>query len=181
MQNLSESQRREFEQNGFLMVEQALTPSQVHTYLSVVDHFDQTWTQGKPSEPHAMRKPGQTLEVRNAVAHHDALLDLLMHDTTFPLVAQLMGYNIALTTSHVFLRPPSPPQTQRSFKAIGWHHDGPLRQWYHPVNGRMPWLYTKIGYFLSDTRIPDCGALRILPGSHLSSATPPSKHGDIDP
>lgn len=33
-----------------------------------------------------------------------------------------------------------------------------------------PRLSIKVGYFLSDTTIPDCGALHICPGSHLIDA-----------
>lgn len=158
-------------------MEHALTEGEVKRYIAVVDRLDEQVTKTIQGVP---RRPGETLEVRNAVALEPDLLDLLTHENTFPFVVDLMEYNICLTTSHVFLRPPSPPSTARDFKAIGWHHDGPGK-WVPPVNGRLPWLYTKIGYFLTDLTIPDAGALRVVPGSHRSSGRPAWEPGASDP
>jgi ectoine hydroxylase-related dioxygenase (phytanoyl-CoA dioxygenase family) len=162
---LTDAQRQEFDLNGFLIIEDALTPAEVSRYLGIVDRLDRacpTTFGGKP------RQPGEPLELRNSVAHPQGreLLDLLMHDAAFPAIVDLMGHNICMTTSHVFIRPPSPAGTKREFKAIGWHKDGPPNDMTPPMNGRYPWLYTKIGYFLTDLTIDDGGALRVVPGSH---------------
>src|SRR5207237_214980 len=49
-----------------------------------------------------------------------------------------------------------------------------------PMNGQWPWLYSKIGYFLSDLTIPDAGALRVVPGSHRT-LYPAKQPGSPDP
>lgn len=174
---LSQAQQAEFEQNGFLVIENALTQEEIHRYTTIVDRLESTVTVDVNGNP---RKPGETLEVRDSITKAPDLLPLLTHESAFPAVVDLMGYNIALTTSHVFVRPPSPPGTAREFKAISWHHDGP-GHWARPVNGRLPWLYTKIGYFLTDLQNPDAGALRVVPGSHRSAGRPAWKPGAPDP
>ena len=43
---------------------------------------------------------------------------------TFPLVVDLMNWNIHLITSHLVVRAPSPPEADAAWKATGWHRDG---------------------------------------------------------
>ncbi|MBC8101891.1 MAG: phytanoyl-CoA dioxygenase family protein, partial [Cytophagales bacterium] len=113
-----------------------------------------------------------TVEIRNAIARPggEALLPLLDWPATFPLLAEILGWNIQLTTSHVFVRTPNPGE-QTSFKAIDWHADGPNPS-FPTIGGVSPRLYAKIGYFLTDLSAPDRGNLRVVPGSHQSAARP---------
>ena len=104
----------------------------------------------------------------------------MVQPTTFSLLAHLMSGHITLATSHVFVRPTSPVGTHRDFKQIGWHRDGPA---YGAAeqNGTLPWLFTKIGYFLTDTTIADCGALRLVPGSHKYAGPAPTAECESEP
>lgn len=174
---LSADQKREFDDNGFLVFEGLLGSEEIDRYAGVVDRLDRTCPM---SHGEKARQPGEHLELRNAVAHAPELMDLLEDERLLPAVVDLMGHNICMTTSHAFIRTPSPPGTKRDFKAIDWHKDGPAAQWTPPMNGRWPWLYTKIGWFLTDTTVPDAGALRIVPGSH-KSLRPAWKPGEPDP
>lgn len=174
---LTEAQKREFDDNGFLVFEDLLSPAEVERYMGIIDRIDRTCPTSHGNKP---RKPGEHLELRNSVAYDPELMDLLADERLFPAVVDLMGHNICMTTSHVFIRPPSPAGTKRDFKAIGWHKDGPPAEWTPPMNGRWPWLYTKIGWFFTDTTIPDAGALRVVPGSH-KTLRPAWKPGEPDP
>jgi ectoine hydroxylase-related dioxygenase (phytanoyl-CoA dioxygenase family) len=173
---LTDAQREEFDLNGFLVIENALTPAEVQKYLALVEQLDARLPETFGGKS---RKPGESLEVRNAVAVEPKLMDILMHESAFPAVLDLMGHNICMTTSHVFVRPPT-PGAESSFKAINWHKDGPPQADTPPGNGRWPWQYTKIGYFLTDLTIPDAGALRVVPGSHRV-LRPAWKPGAPDP
>jgi ectoine hydroxylase-related dioxygenase (phytanoyl-CoA dioxygenase family) len=173
---LTDAQRAEFELNGFLVIDDALSPDEVQKYLALVDQIDRTAT---TTFGGAARRPGEPLEMRNCVAYEPAMTDILTHPSAFPAIVDLMGTNICMTTSHVFIRPPT-PGAQSSHKQIGWHKDGPPSETTPPMNGRFPWLYTKVGYFLTDLTIPDAGALRVVPGSHRNTA-PPWKPGAPDP
>ena len=153
---LSTQQRDEFERDGFLVLRGVLDANQIAHFTHVVDCL-----------AHVERGDDQTqtVEIRNAIARDDALLPLLDYGKTFPLVADILGWNIQLTTSHVFVRPPTPRETT-NFKAISWHADGPNPQF--PVVGEMrPRMYAKVGFFLTDLSAPDMGNLRVVPGSHL--------------
>ena len=171
--HLNDEQRRFFELNGYLIIKGALAAEQIAHFLSIVDGVEQRQraSAGVPG--------GQFLEVRNAVAREHALLELLDWPSTFPLVAELMGPAIQLNTSHVMVRPPQPAGTAATFKAIDWHRDGCAEVF--PVHGTFPWIYTKIGYFLTDLSRPGMGNLRVIPGSHLRAEQPDHPAGRIDP
>ncbi|MES2460265.1 MAG: phytanoyl-CoA dioxygenase family protein [Armatimonadota bacterium] len=163
---LTSAQRDDFERDGFLVIPAALTSEQIAHFTTVVDKLETDERRERDLDPFA------TVEIRNAVARPggDALLPLLDWPTTFPLIADIFGWNIQLTTSHVFVRTPN-PEEKLSFKAIGWHADGPSPA-FPTVGGIFPRLYAKIGFFLTDLSEPDRGNLRAVPGSHRS-ATPP--------
>lgn len=167
---LSPSQREEFERNGFLVLRGALNPQAIEPLIAVVDRLDEQERAQKNLAPDA------TVEIRNAIASAPELLPLLDHPTTFPLMVEILGWNIQLTTSHVFVRTPS-PKVEASFKAIGWHCDGP-NPGFPAVHGTLPRLYAKIGYFLTDLSRPDMGNLRVVPGSHLKAAPPERDEND---
>lgn len=173
---LTAEQQREFEQNGFLVIRGALSPEEVKTYLDVIDRADQTTTH----HVKGARTPGSPLEIRNCVSFEpESMLPLLTHDGVFPYLLDLMGPYISLTTSHLFVRPPT-PDADRSFKNIGWHRDGPNPR-PREVNGNEPWLYTKIGYFLTDLTVADAGALRVVPGSHRFGGNLPTDPENGEP
>ncbi len=174
---LTKEQRDEFERNGFLIIPEALDEEEVAAYRAVMARLDKTIH--KDVSGHAtdgLRSPGDRLELRNCIAYDDALLALMVHPKTFPLVVELMGPHIALTTSHALIRPVSRPGTPKQAKQVGWHRDGPVPST-PTVHGGLPWLYTKIGYFLTDLRIPDAGALRVVPGSHRYAGPAPQAGG----
>jgi len=171
--HLSEAQRQQFEEDGYFIVRAALSPAAVEHFSTLIDELDARVRaeRGLSAE--------EFVEVRNAFAKHPAMVELIDWPSAFPLVAELMGSDIQLCTSHSMLRPPQPKDTPAGYKRIGWHRDGSA--FCHPVNGTYPWLYTKIGYFLSDCSAPDCGNLRVMPGSHLRAAKPEIPDGAVDP
>ncbi len=161
---LSEEQHDFFEANGYLIVPSVLNADEIAHFTRIVDKL--------AADDRAKRKvaPDSCVEIRNSIARSDELLPLLDWPATFPLMAQIMGWNIQLTTSHIFVRMPT-PQAESSFKAAGWHADGPNPQ-FPEINGVRPRMYAKIGYFLSDLSEPDKGNLRVVPGSHLRAQKP---------
>jgi len=179
LSRLTSQQRADFHRNGFLVIEDALAPDEIAHYRKVVARLDQTITENYAQRDKCQpRRPGEHLELRNAVAHAEELLDLMVHPTTFPLLVELMSGKLTLTTSHVFLRPRSPEEASYDYKQIGWHRDGQAQVM--PGEPR-PWLYTKIGYFLTDTTLPDCGALRVVPGSHRYDGPAPAPEPTAEP
>ena len=101
---LTATQREAFERDGFLVLPGVLDHAQTAHFIDVVDRLENDVRQERSLDPFA------TVEIRNAVARPggDALLPLLDWPATFPLIADIFGWNIQLTTSHVFVRTPNP-------------------------------------------------------------------------
>jgi ectoine hydroxylase len=170
---LTDQQRQEFEQNGFLVIPNAL-PQPALTRLTAA--VDRLFADGV--REHGLNKAG-AFELRNAVVHDDALLDLVDCPTTVPMAVQLLGWDIQLDTSHIIVRPPQPSDTSASFKASGWHRDGGIATLESPeqlVRTRL-----KICYVLSDLSAPSRGNTRFVPGSHRLVGAPARLANDIDP
>lgn len=177
---LSETDRTQFGANGFLIYENVLTDAEISTYHDLI-----TAQRKKVKKVLYGEKAGQPrnfedlLELRNAVSHDEKLLDLMTHPKIFPLIVDLMGPNISLVTSHIFYRPPT-VKVPANFKQIDWHRDGPSDGGL-AINGRYPWLYTKVGIFLTDLTIQDAGSLRVVPSSHLNDLNAKSLRGNTEP
>lgn len=170
---LSDDQREFFGENGFLIVEGALSAEECAHYVGLIDDLDRRQRAERGLDEKAF------VEVRNAIGKQPGFLPLITHPSAFPLVAELMGPHIQLNTTHTMVRPPQPPDTAATYKRIDWHRDG--SPYLPTVNGAVPWVYTKIGYFLTDLSEPGMGNLRIIPGSHKRAARPETPPGAIDP
>src|SRR2546430_15109071 len=115
---LTEEQRRCFERDGFLVVENALEPDLLERLLGVVDRLYEEGVREK-----GFSKVNHW-ELRNCVVHDDVFLELLDYPKTVPLVLDLLNWNIHLITSHLICRAPSPTGVDAAWKANGWHRDG---------------------------------------------------------
>lgn len=152
---LTDEQRREFDENGFFILRGALDGERLQRIMAAAEEVEaqQRRERGLSTD--------DTLEVRNAIVEHEAFWELLDYERTFPLVLDLMGGDIQLSTSHLIVRPPVPDDTPKTYKAINWHSDAPQAVAY---DGRI--IAMKVGYFLSDVSRPGSGALLVVPGSH---------------
>ena len=67
------------------------------------------------------------MNIYTQVSRDDAILDLVDHPSTFPLVYDILGWNVQLYISHLIVYPPEPSGTE-AFKTKktgnGWHIDG---------------------------------------------------------
>lgn len=170
---LTEEQRTAFAENGFLVIPDALDPSMLGRLNDAVDRL---YAEGLRQQGH--NKSGYW-EMRNCIGRDPAFLDLLDWPTTVPLVPQLLNWNIQMNTSHIIVRPPSPPETKHAYRQTGWHRDGGTssREMAEP----HPRLMLKISYWLTDLTAPDRGAIRLLPGSHKLIGKPAINEATGDP
>ncbi|MBM3262163.1 MAG: phytanoyl-CoA dioxygenase family protein [candidate division Zixibacteria bacterium] len=164
---LTESQQRQFDEDGFVLVENALTPDTVDRLVGVVNDLDTRYRKMQNIAPDA------AFQVRNALAHHEELFRLIDHPVLFPMVVDAIGPNIQIRTSHMDVRPPCPAEfanqplgAKDSF--FPWHSDGP--DFGYPVtNGAVPFVEVKVGYYLTDLSEHNAGAICVVRGSHLMS------------
>jgi hypothetical protein len=170
---LTEEQRLQFERDGFLVVPEALPPAVVERLLAVVDRL---YEEGLPEK--GLSKTNHW-EMRNCLPADDLFLELLDWPATFPLVVDLMNWNIHLITSHLIVRAPSPPDVDAAWKASGWHRDGGTAA--SEMQEPHPLILMKIAYWLTDLSEPGRGSIRFIPGSHRLTGRPAQAEGAPDP
>ncbi|MDQ2800529.1 MAG: phytanoyl-CoA dioxygenase family protein [Armatimonadota bacterium] len=155
---LTDQQRADWERDGFLMVPNALPPEMLDRLVCAADRLSE---EGVAREGLSTRHHWQ---MRNCIGADPAFLDLLDWPATFPLVVDLLNWDIHLLTSHLIVRPPNPPDTNADFKGEGWHRDGGLAP--QEMQEPHPRLFLKIAYLLSDQSEPGRGNTQVVPGSH---------------
>lgn len=170
---LSPEQRAAFDRDGFLFVPGALPPEMVERLLRVVDRL---YEKGVAEEGLSARNHWQ---MRNCLVADELFLELLDYPTVFPLVAGILGWDIHLLTSHLIVRPPSPPGTGDDFKGEGWHRDGGQSSW--EMQEPHPRLFLKVAYLLSDQSEPGRGNTQVLPGSNRMIGPPAQAPGAPHP
>ena len=170
---LTDDQRRQFERDGFLHLPGALPKALVERLLAVVDRLYERGLAEK-----GLSKTNHW-EMRNCLPADDLFLELVDWPTTFPLVVDLMNWNIHLITSHLIMRAPSPPDVDESWKANNWHRDGGTSP--AEMQEPHPRLLIKVAYWLTDLSETGRGAIRFIPGSHRMIGRPAQGEGMTDP
>jgi len=164
-----------FSEHGYLVVEDAIPPELLGRLQKEVDNVA---NQSRLQKGLAAHKDVSCLR---GVMEGPAMLELLDLPKTFPILWDLMGWNIQLYISQLHVKPPEPSAYKRTDLAMGWHQDGGRPQVelaFDHARGTVPqyatpMLSTKIMFVLSDTTVPNCGAMRVVPGSHKTDAPPP--------
>ena len=150
-------QREEFERNGYLVVRGALSAGEVEFYAGELDRVYR-------AEQAAGRvAPGAAMHKMSAVAACPAMVRLIDHPNTFPLVWSVLGWNIHIYHSHLDVHPPIRSPKPYRFE---WHQDGG-RQNREIETSPRPRLSVKIAYWLSDVSVPGRGNFKVVPGSHV--------------
>jgi ectoine hydroxylase-related dioxygenase (phytanoyl-CoA dioxygenase family) len=171
---ITEQQLRFFNDQGYLIVEDALPGEMVERLTAVVDRVAEAERERRGLSPDA------PVDKFRAILSDDLFLELLDWPPTFPLVWDILGWNIQLYLSHLSVMPPETPDTDRKQKVFGgWHQDGgrPVQEMERP----HPRLSLKISYWLSDVRGEERGAMKIVPCSHKLDTPPRRSDPDGDP
>lgn len=175
---MSSQQKKDFDEKGFVILEDFLTRGELDRLLSAVDEVAAKVRQREERGPH------EPFAVRNALAHHDAFLDLIDHPRMLPLVVDAIGWNIQIRTTHLDYRPPYPEgleagavgvaegeDQEAGYRNLAWHPDlaSDVLFGAPSLDGRLPFMEIKIFYVLSDLRESNSGNLWMVPGSHNRS------------
>ena len=97
---LTQAQQRQYDEDGFFLVENALSQSEVNELLGLVDTFHARYCAERNLDQ------DDAFQMRNIVAAHERFKALMTHEKLLPLVVDVIGYNIQLRTSHMDVRPP---------------------------------------------------------------------------
>jgi ectoine hydroxylase len=169
---LTEEERQVFNETGYLILENALSPEQVEALTKEVDHIFDDKVKAGHDTTKALFHP-------NFIPDNQLFLDLLDYEKVLPKVWGILGWNIYLYHAHMIVTPPS--GAEQNDKTFGWHQD----------SGRMnvemeseprPRMSLKVAYFLSDISEPGRGNFWIVPNSHLKNtmARPESGIGQLE-
>jgi ectoine hydroxylase-related dioxygenase (phytanoyl-CoA dioxygenase family) len=186
---LTEDERRRFEDDGYLVVPDALGLEDHQCLLDAVERVVARVARDRGSEP------DDRMLVSDILALDPSFLDLIDWPRTFAKVWGILGWNIQLYHTNLCVAPPlradgtyrqhyvqaHTPSLSRSTgrlpseAAWQWHRDsGQVNEDLGPMP--HPRLSVKVAYFLSDTLEPNDGNLFVVPGSHrdTSFVRPPS-------
>ena len=160
---MTKADREFFDKAGFLVAPNVIPPDRLAELNLMVEELYAKFG----GDPRTGR-----MELRNAVAHHPLLLEMATHPGMLRTVVDLLGPNIKLRTSELDVRPPIARQTvtndigrDRWGEPEQWHIDGPLHL-YPDVDGIVPMMEARVGFFLSDLTGPESGALCVAAGTH---------------
>jgi len=168
---LTAAERKQFEEQGYFAVEDALSPGQVAALTELADGI---WEK----KVAAGQDPHKGLFYPNFIPDSPLFQDLVDYEKTLPKVWGILGWNVYLYHAHLIITPPS--GQEKSDKTFGWHQDsGRVNKEIesHP----RPRLSLKVAFFLSDTSVPDRGNFWVVPGSHLKDAMPMPEGGNGQP
>ncbi len=175
---MTQQQRADFDEKGFVILEDFLTKGELKRLLAAVEEVAEKVRRAEGLGP------GDPFAVRNALSHHEAFLDLIDHPRMLPLVVDAIGWNIQIRTTHLDFRPPYPEGLQPGHLGVGdgadqdmgyrnlsWHPDLASSSLFMApsLDGRLPFMEIKVFYVLSDLSEPQSGNLWMVPGSHLRS------------
>src|SRR5262245_13191192 len=171
---LTKEQRRSFDQDGFLVVPNALSAETVSHLIEAGDRLAEAFMK----KPQITDRPQYNhLDLRPGLLREEALLALVTNGSITPLVVQLLGPNIHLhSTALIYMKPER--QDAPAFRR-GWHRD--IRMPRDLGHAGLPRVGIKICYCLTDFQEPESGMTLMARGSHLRTTPLVVSKDQVDP
>lgn len=157
---MTDAERSAFEQNGYFMVEDAISPATVAQLNDALDAVDAADRAARGIDP------GATNNVLDFIGRDERFLQLLDWPKTFTKVWDILGWNIQLYHSHTIITPPGAPYRTGKRGGLNWHQDSGRLNWELETTPQ-PRVSLKVAFFLTDTSELGHANLYVVPGSHL--------------
>ena len=171
---LTPEQRQAFDDDGFLVVRNALTRESVDDLVAASDRLAGAFLR----KPQIVNKPEYNhLDLRPGMMRENALCALVTSAPAVPLVVQLLTPNIHLhSTAIIYKRPENPdaPPFRR-----GWHRD--IRIPKDLGHQFLPRVGVKVCYCLTDFHEPCSGMTLLARKTHLRTEPLVMRNGEVDP
>ena len=171
---LTEEQRRSFDDDGFLVVRNALDRDSVAALTEAADRVADPFLR-KP--PVASKPEHNHLDWRPGLLREKALHDLVARAPMVPLIVQLLSPNIHLHSTSVLYKKPSDPDAP-PFRR-GWHRD--IRIPKDLGHQTLPRVGVKVCYALTDFPQSDSGMTLLGRRTHLRTEPLVIPKGGVDP
>lgn len=171
---LTPAQHKAMDEDGFLVVRGALDAGTVERVSDAVDQLAAPFL----NKPIVSNRPEYNqLDLRPGLLQYNALLGLVAHSSTVPLVVQLLGCNIHLHSTAIICKRPENPGLP-AFRR-GWHRDIRIARDLGHVG--LPRVGIKICYCLTDFHTSQSGMTLMARATHLREAPLEIRRGDVDP
>lgn len=168
---LTTAERFFFDNNGYLVLENFLSPDHVTRLLNVLGQAVFRRRQQLVAEPARARTTlvngGKSTRLLYILEDDPLFLELLDWDPLMPYVRDLIGPKAHYHASDAIVDYASDFMARQG----GWHLDG-HDNGYRQLGWPIPLLQLKVGYYLSDMTSPDRGNLTVVPGSHKALREP---------
>ncbi|MCE2396138.1 phytanoyl-CoA dioxygenase family protein [Candidatus Poribacteria bacterium] len=129
-------QRQFFDENGYLVVPDVLSPEMIDKLTQVSDRLIESFD---ADGAYVQRRPG--------IVQEPDFHPLMTQSPTVPLVAQLLSPNIQLHTTAIIYKFPEPADEEIANQR-GWHRDSGLAV--DLCHKNVPRVSIKVGYCLTD-------------------------------
>jgi ectoine hydroxylase-related dioxygenase (phytanoyl-CoA dioxygenase family) len=150
---LEDKDRNFFDQNGYLIVRNALDSDMLARVTAACDRIVE--------QRYDPDNPDRRASYPDVLPEDEVFLPLLTCETTVPLVVQLLSFNLRFAKSHLIYNFPDPPEAKPS---TDWHRD--FRETPFDLGShRYPRILIKVAYQLSDTTRLS-GNTVLVPGSN---------------
>ena len=161
---ITAAQRRQWDQRGYLLLEQALEPAEVASLLAAVEAV----LASKRDGDFVSQGSAAAFKIVQAVSECSAVDALTDHPRVFPLLLALLGPFLQVLGSEIFVRTAG----DGSEPLVAWHTDGgPTLGRFLPRRGNDV-LQMKAQFFLTDMEEPDSGNFMLVPGSQRVALPP---------
>lgn len=172
-----DEQVAQFEEDGYIVVENAVSPEAIDRVRAAADRIV---AEGAPAG-RWIGKPEtapRRVEYRGLFNLDDAFMELLAPSTIFSLIVRILGANIHMMSSQLVYQNPNQPALQSDNG--GWHRDliGSSEDLGYDATPRMA---LRVGYYLSEVSEPGSGVTLFAPGSHRLREMLPLEDGRRDP
>ncbi len=170
MRGLTEAQRSQWAIDGYLHLEQVLSPEEVELFSREVDgmrHLPGWEPTDLPVghygwvEQSANLEPDAFMDRRDILPYHDAFIELMDRPPVFDLIVDIMGPYLLLSMTQAIVRPSTP-----DFPGYTHTDGGQALAQIRVTETSLP-LAMKALYLLTDVSEPDSANFTVFPGSHL--------------
>jgi hypothetical protein len=171
---LDPDQRRAFDEDGFLVVPNALDGETVRNLIDAADRLAGPFL----SKPEILGRPEYNhLDLRPGLLREEPLFALVSCSSIVPLILQLLGPNIQLHSTALICKRPENPDAP-SFRR-GWHRD--IRMPKDLGHVGVPRVGIKVCYCLTDFHRQNCGMTLMARRTHLRTQPLAIPQGEVDP
>ena len=157
---MTAKQRDELNEIGWTVLESVLTPEETKR---LSDAWDEVADQLRRKQGLG---PNDSVGSRNGLRLNDTILELIDHPKILPLVVDAIGWNIQNRDSTFGCQAPKPSDSDPDVLSLGWHFDYEEEFAGTTIDGRMPLIDFKVGWYISDHTEPGHATILLVPGSY---------------